>query len=221
MPQSPGLEMRMRGVYQGADGDKKQGHKASRKGDSLSSILCVVPDSLTIKTSQKCSQRKRQSDRLGNRSRGETQCQHDQYIQFVASRPFDPFHHGWHQLRGHKHYGSQDQQRLAHRNPQGKKVASGEIGQEGSSTVKTTTARSSTRVIPIITLPCGERNSPRSASKRESTMVLATETMAPGDTLDQAPPQQPSRADAQSKREQYSKRPAENRDPLHLPKLVE
>ena len=28
-------------------------------------------------------------------------------------------------------------------------------------------------------VPCGERNSPRSASRRESTMVLATETIAP------------------------------------------
>ena len=53
----------------------------------------------------------------------------------------------------------------------------------GMTTIRTTTARSSTSVMPIITRPCRECSSPRSISSRASTMVLATEmtmpTMAP------------------------------------------
>src|SRR5258708_2854419 len=53
----------------------------------------------------------------------------------------------------------------------------------GMTTMRTTTARSSTSVMPIITRPWRECSSPRSMSSRASTMVLATErtmpTMAP------------------------------------------
>ncbi len=49
----------------------------------------------------------------------------------------------------------------------------------GRSTVSTTTARSSTSVIAIITRPCRVWSSPRSMRSRASTMVLATEMTAP------------------------------------------
>jgi len=49
----------------------------------------------------------------------------------------------------------------------------------GMSTIRTTTARSSTSVIPIITRPWRERSSPRSSSSRARTIVLATDTTIP------------------------------------------
>ncbi len=53
----------------------------------------------------------------------------------------------------------------------------------GMSTIRITTARSSTSVMPIMTRPWRECSSPRSMSRRASTIVLATEitmpTMAP------------------------------------------
>lgn len=54
---------------------------------------------------------------------------------------------------------------------------------DGNRMVSTTTARSSTSVIPIMTCPCAERNSPRSLRNRDSTIVLATEIIAPTATL--------------------------------------
>ena len=54
----------------------------------------------------------------------------------------------------------------------------------GMRMVRTTTARSSTRVRPIITRPCGDWSSPRSARSRARTMVLATETTMPTITPD-------------------------------------
>jgi len=46
-------------------------------------------------------------------------------------------------------------------------------------TMSTTTARSSTSVIPIMMRPCRDRSWPESMSRRARTMVLATETTMP------------------------------------------
>ena len=49
----------------------------------------------------------------------------------------------------------------------------------GISTIRTTTARSSTRLMPIMMRPWRECSSPESMSRRASTIVLATETTMP------------------------------------------
>ena len=49
----------------------------------------------------------------------------------------------------------------------------------GVTTMRTTAARSSTRLMPISTRPCRECSSPRSMSSRASTMVLDTEITIP------------------------------------------
>ncbi len=72
------------------------------------------------------------------------------------------------------------------------------------STVNTTTARSSTSVMPIMMRPCREWSSPRSSSRRASTMVLATEITMPmtmpcrsGQPRSPTPSSSPRRADAE------------------------
>jgi len=53
------------------------------------------------------------------------------------------------------------------------------LPREGSRMVSITTARSSTSVIPIMIWPCSDRSCPHSIRKRDNTMVLATEIIAP------------------------------------------
>ena len=81
----------------------------------------------------------------------------------------------------------------------------------GMTTVSTTTARSSTRVMPIITRPWAECSSPRSMRRRASTIVLATDTTRPMTSpCSERPAEERAHAHAEPRRQRDPERAAES-----------